>query len=97
MYIGGLPRSLSLSTLSSPQAAFKKRFVGCMKKLMMTNVENLLQRASLISSKGTKSGCLNECRVRNPCLNKGKCINRFSKAKCDCSGTGFEGQRCEKG
>lgn len=97
LYIGGFPSSLSLSQLSTPQVAFKKRFVGCIKRIMMTNTERVLERAVLIKSKGTKSGCLNECRVRNPCLNNGKCVNRFSKAKCDCSGTGFEGKRCEKG
>lgn len=97
LYVGGLPRSRSLSSLSWMGAAFKKGFVGCVKKLMVTTKENNLERAVLIKSKGTKSGCLNECRAQNPCLNNGRCINRFSKAKCDCSGTGFEGTKCEKG
>lgn len=97
LYIGGLPRSLILSSLSWMGAAFKKGFVGCIKKLMLTNDANNLDKAVLMMSKGTKSGCLNKCRARNPCLNNGKCINRFSEAKCDCTGTGFDGEKCDKG
>lgn len=97
LYIGGLPRSLSLKSLSWTEAAFKKGFVGCVKKLLITKTTTNLERAVLIKSKGTKSGCLNECRARNPCLNNGNCINRFSRAKCNCTDTGFEGEKCEKG
>lgn len=97
LYLGGLPRSLSLSDLSWTDAAFKKGFVGCVKKLLMTNTDNKQEKAVLVKSKGTKSGCLNECRVKNPCQNNGTCINRFSKAVCDCTGTGYEGTTCQKG
>lgn len=40
--------------------------------------------------------CSNKCTI-NPCLNSGKCVNLFTKSRCDCFGTGYEGATCKQG
>lgn len=36
--------------------------------------------------------------LSNPCLNRGECIQlRFGRYKCECTGTNFTGEKCEKG
>ena len=36
--------------------------------------------------------------LSNPCFNRGECIQlRFGRYKCECTGTNFYGQKCEKG
>ena len=36
--------------------------------------------------------------LSNPCLNRGECIQlRFGRYKCECTGTNFFGDKCQKG
>ena len=36
--------------------------------------------------------------LSNPCLNRGECIQlRFGRYKCECTGTNFYGEKCQKG
>ena len=36
--------------------------------------------------------------LSNPCLNRGECIQlRYGQYKCECTGTNFYGEKCEKG
>ena len=41
--------------------------------------------------------CLDACQPSNKCMNGGKCQNFFSGYRCDCLGTGFEGEFCNEG
>ena len=36
--------------------------------------------------------------LSNPCLNRGECIQlRYGRYKCECAGTNFYGDKCQKG
>lgn len=37
---------------------------------------------------------IDDC-VGDPCLNGGQCIDQLGGFRCDCSGTGYEGENCE--
>lgn len=39
--------------------------------------------------------CADKCSD-NKCLNKGRCVNQFVKSKCDCFGTGYQGETCKQ-
>jgi len=48
----------------------------------------------VLKGESVAPGCLNQCATQNPCENSGKCINMFTRAACDCFGTGYDGVRC---
>ncbi|EDO36419.1 predicted protein, partial [Nematostella vectensis] len=96
LYFGGLPRSLSISTLSFPAVVFAKRFTGCIKDVEIQTGNGVQEELRLVESKGRVRGCRNACRS-NPCQNGGRCINKIWSSACDCSGTGFYGNQCTEG
>jgi len=44
------------------------------------------------------SGCFDKCVVEPTltCLNRGRCLNLYTRTGCDCRGTGFTGVTCTK-
>ncbi len=73
------------------------RFVGCIKDLVYD--EGSFPRSPrIIEAQEVDRGevCLDACQPGIKCMNNGICNNYFLSYKCDCLGTGFDGDYCEK-
>jgi len=78
--------------------------VGCHKEFPFktrTECEASLKDHLTAQSQKQKGGRglnveLDPC-LSNPCLNRGECIQlRFGRYKCECTGTNFYGEKCQK-
>ncbi|XP_078602889.1 axotactin-like isoform X1 [Branchiostoma floridae x Branchiostoma japonicum] len=92
VYLGGLPdghahRHHVLSRYS--------QFVGCMR-----NVQFLLDGSNRtltpVRQVGIQNSCIDRCQDNTVCQHGGACVNQYYRTTCDCYGTGYEGQFCEK-
>ncbi|XP_002159075.2 axotactin isoform X1 [Hydra vulgaris] len=92
LYIGGLSEEKTKSSFGF--AKLKPRFVGCIESLQYSSGNTYLKPAqTFLKSERIAPNCLDSCSL-NTCANKGKCINLFTRAACDCFGTGFTGEIC---
>ena len=82
---------VSMSLLSSPS----NHFYGCMGDIHFYSDSEDLQ-VPLHDKAGVELGCMNQCEVGNQCVHGGQCINHYTHTTCDCFGTRYEGQFCEK-
>ena len=53
-----------------------------------------LDKVKLQKSHNTEDTCHGACN-KVGCYNGGRCIDRIWHSECDCSATGFEGDRCK--
>ncbi|XP_029429832.1 contactin-associated protein 1 [Rhinatrema bivittatum] len=78
-------------------AEYKLRpFLGCLRGLRMNGVTlNLEGRVN--DTEGILLNCTGHCHnPQLPCLNGGRCVERYSHYTCDCNLTAFEGPFCTK-
>lgn len=75
-------------------------FTGCIKNVLLGNDLTSIRKVMLldIDLKYEEKMCTMKdlCLPSKPCINNGRCVQQPSKAVCDCKGTGYTGQHCEK-
>ena len=75
---------------------FLNRFVGCIKDLRYGSGSLAAVPVKKVYKVGSVAfECADKCSD-NKCLNKGRCVNQFVKSKCDCFGTGYQGETCKQ-
>ena len=64
----------------------------------MVNILGSMKIFALLLSEGIMENLKIDPCLSNPCLNRGECIQlRYGQYKCECTGTNFYGEKCEKG
>ena len=97
VYVGGLPKAMDISVLTSIRVLFESRFLGCVQDVRHGNGSSTDGPESLAGSAGMSSECKDACKPLNPCRNRGVCVNKFANAECLCAGTGYRGEMCQEG
>jgi contactin associated protein-like 2 len=68
-------------------------FVGCMRAFQVNGQLVDLKYHALQGMYGISPDCIGKC-TSNPCLNGGRCNERWSTYDCDCTFTPFRGPIC---
>ncbi|XP_046578022.1 LOW QUALITY PROTEIN: contactin-associated protein-like 2 [Haliotis rubra] len=71
-------------------------FVGCLSDIQYTREDDILIAIPVDESNSATEGCSDLCKGDNQCLNGGTCVNLYTSTRCDCFGTEYEGERCDK-
>ncbi|XP_019619326.1 PREDICTED: contactin-associated protein-like 3B [Branchiostoma belcheri] len=92
VYLGGLPdghdhRHHVLSRYS--------QFVGCMRNVQFL-VDGSNRTLTPVRQVDVQNTCIDRCQNNDVCRHGGACVNEYYRITCDCYGTGYEGQFCEK-
>ncbi|KAI8495819.1 hypothetical protein Bbelb_262350 [Branchiostoma belcheri] len=92
VYLGGLPdghdhRHHVLSRYS--------QFVGCMRNVQFL-VDGSNRTLTPVRQADVQNTCIDRCQNNDVCRHGGACVNEYYRITCDCYGTGYEGQFCEK-
>ncbi|XP_073461200.1 neurexin-2-beta isoform X17 [Aquarana catesbeiana] len=102
MYLGGLPEPREDLQLPPEvwTASLGLGFVGCIRDLFVDGKSRDIRR--LAESSGTASVapfCTRETQrhcTNSPCRNGGQCREGWNRFICDCVGTGYLGETCER-
>lgn len=102
LYIGGLPANYMgrLSMLSLPSILFEPRFRGSIRNLRLSHCGRIPENVEMLDYDGVKTTDADKCanlNAVNRCQNRGVCISTDNGYFCDCTRTGFIGDRCEIG
>ena len=89
--------------------SYDRGFHGCIASFYM-NQTNLIFTKSIyqnlmsiaIAHDGVVEGCQKDSQhqivcLKNTCYSGGRCIQQWSRIRCDCTMTTFIGERCDKG
>lgn len=71
-------------------------FIGCMKDLKFENSAGKYVAVKINTQQNMTQGCQNMCYTESPCQYNSTCINHYYYVTCECFGTDYEGQFCEK-
>ncbi|XP_068116171.1 neurexin-2-beta isoform X7 [Hyperolius riggenbachi] len=102
MYLGGLPEPREDLQLPPEvwTASLGLGFVGCMRDLFIDGKSRDIRRLSeLTGSAGVAPFCTRETLrhcTNSPCRNGGQCREGWNRFICDCVGTGYLGDTCER-
>lgn len=104
LYLGGLPEGGRVDLPLPPEvwtAALRAGYVGCVRDLFIDGrSRDLRGLAEAQGAAGVAPFCsretLKQC-ASAPCRNGGVCREGWNRFVCDCIGTGFLGQVCERG
>lgn len=83
-------------------APYQPRYAGSVRNLALVNcTTGRAQLAQILGGVGTQFQGRDWCQRALPnaapiCLNNGLCANTDFGPRCDCSGTGYKGRRCEE-
>ncbi|XP_066913033.1 axotactin-like isoform X1 [Clytia hemisphaerica] len=93
LFVGGLSEQKQLTAFGA--ISFMSRFFGCIKDLRYSSGTMKTKPAlELLKGQSVATGCIDKCKEENPCQNAGRCVNLFTRAGCDCFGTGYGGAVC---
>ncbi|KAM4721028.1 neurexin-2-beta isoform 14-T14 [Rhinophrynus dorsalis] len=102
MYLGGLPEPREDLQLPPEvwTASLGLGFVGCIRDLFVDGKSRDIRRlAELSGSPGLSPFCTRETQrlcTTSPCRNGGQCREGWNRFICDCVGTGYLGDTCER-
>uniref|UniRef100_A0A8C0PB42 Protein crumbs homolog 1 n=1 Tax=Canis lupus familiaris TaxID=9615 RepID=A0A8C0PB42_CANLF len=99
-FLGGLPggmTSYGIALLNIYNLPSTPSFVGCLQDVKIDSNHITLEDISSSSSLNVKAGCERKdwCE-RQPCQNRGRCINLWLNYQCDCYRP-YEGPNCLRG
>ena len=97
LFIGGVPASMPVTSLSNEEVKFAARFEGHVRNLkyLVSERPKRWYRPELLVPSGILEDPSDLCGSDDWCLNHGLCVSYEKMAKCDCSGTGYTGLTCE--
>ncbi|XP_075693566.1 neurexin-2-beta isoform X10 [Rhinoderma darwinii] len=102
MYLGGLPEPREDLQLPPEvwTASLGLGFVGCIRDLFVDGKSrDIRQLAELSGASGVALLCTRETQrhcTNSPCRNGGQCRDGWNRFICDCVGTGYLGDTCER-
>ncbi|KAM4617802.1 neurexin-2-beta isoform 12-T12 [Discoglossus pictus] len=102
MYLGGLPEPREDLQLPPEvwTASLGLGFVGCFRDLFVDGKSRDIRRmAELMAVSGVAPFCTRETQrlcTTSPCRNGGQCKEGWNRFICDCVGTGYLGDTCER-
>ncbi|XP_040265307.1 neurexin-2-beta isoform X1 [Bufo bufo] len=102
MYLGGLPEPREDLQLPPEvwTASLGFGFVGCIRDLFVDGKSRDIRRLAEISgAAGVAPFCTKETQrhcTNSPCRNGGQCREGWNRFICDCVGTGYLGDTCER-
>ncbi|XP_073434537.1 neurexin-2-beta isoform X8 [Dendrobates tinctorius] len=102
MYLGGLPEPREDLQLPPEvwTASLGLGFVGCIRDLFVDGKSRDIRRLSEVSgAAGVTPFCTRETQrhcTNSPCRNGGQCREGWNRFICDCVGTGYLGDTCER-
>ncbi|XP_063801299.1 neurexin-2-beta isoform X13 [Pseudophryne corroboree] len=102
MYLGGLPEPRDDLQLPPEvwTASLGLGFVGCIRDLFVDGKSRDIRRLSELSgAAGLAPFCTRETQrqcTNSPCRNGGQCREGWNRYICDCVGTGYLGDTCER-
>ncbi|XP_069594808.1 neurexin-2-beta isoform X29 [Ranitomeya imitator] len=102
MYLGGLPEPREDLQLPPEvwTASLGLGFVGCIRDLFVDGKSRDIRRLSEVSgAAGVAPFCTRETQrhcTNSPCRNGGQCREGWNRFICDCVGTGYLGDTCER-
>ncbi|XP_017948954.1 neurexin-2-beta isoform X8 [Xenopus tropicalis] len=102
MYLGGLPEPREDLQLPPEvwTASLGLGFVGCIRDLFVDGKSRDIRRlAELPGAPGLAPFCTRETQrqcTSSPCRNGGQCREGWNRYICDCVGTGYLGDSCER-
>ncbi|KAM3919730.1 neurexin-2-beta isoform 11-T11 [Leptodactylus fuscus] len=102
MYLGGLPEPREDLQLPPEvwTASLGLGFVGCIRDLFVDGKSRDIRRlAELSRGEGVAPFCTRETQrhcTTSPCRNGGQCREGWNRFICDCVGTGYLGDTCER-
>jgi len=79
-----------------------EHFVGCLRNIRLRGgpTESELSYVTPFTAavfRDIKEGCIDRCLSEgNACRNGGRCINLYDRTECDCFGTNYEGENCDR-
>ncbi|XP_036355728.1 contactin-associated protein-like 4 [Octopus sinensis] len=92
-----LPSSIYYGGTDVPQSSDFISFIGCLKDLMYENSDGDYIHVPIEASQNVTEGCHHQCdEEENPCQHNSTCINHYDHVTCECFGTDYEGELCEK-
>uniref|UniRef100_A0A0L8FVR8 EGF-like domain-containing protein n=2 Tax=Octopus bimaculoides TaxID=37653 RepID=A0A0L8FVR8_OCTBM len=92
-----LPSSIYYGGTDVPQNSEFISFIGCLKDLMYENSDGDYIHVPIETSQNVTEGCHHQCdEEENPCQHNSTCINHYDHVTCECFGTDYEGELCEK-
>lgn len=103
MYLGGLPEPREDLQLPPEvwTASLGLGFVGCIRDLFVDGKSRDIRRlAEASGAVGVAPFCTRETQrhcTNSPCRNGGQCREGWNRFICDCVGTGYLGDTCERG
>ena len=78
----------------------KPGFTGCIKDVYLgnelTSITKVMNLGTDLKYEEEQCKMKDYCLPSQPCANKGRCIQKPTKAVCDCQGTGFTGTFCQQ-
>ncbi|XP_063294610.1 neurexin-2-beta isoform X19 [Pelobates fuscus] len=102
MYLGGLPEPREDLQLPPEvwTASLGLGFVGCIRDLFVDGKSRDIRRlAESLATPGVSPFCTREAQrqcTSAPCRNGGQCREGWNRFICDCVGTGYLGDTCER-
>ncbi|KAM4018312.1 neurexin-2-beta isoform 9-T11 [Anomaloglossus baeobatrachus] len=102
MYLGGLPEPREDLQLPPEvwTASLGLGFVGCIRDLFVDGKSRDIRRLAEVSAtSGVAPFCTRETQrhcTTSPCRNGGQCREGWNRFICDCVGTGYLGDTCER-
>ncbi|XP_057311310.1 neurexin-3-like isoform X2 [Hydractinia symbiolongicarpus] len=93
VFFGGISKQMAADVVDKRVRALP-RFIGCIEDIRFkSGSADAFGKNKIEASDGVQNGCLDACKNK-VCPNQGKCVNRFTTAKCNCIGTGYHGKNC---
>ncbi|XP_050401820.2 axotactin isoform X2 [Patella vulgata] len=90
-----LPSTISYGATNASNSQEFFHFIGCLSDMKYEREDSILIDIPIQTIAGITRGCNDLCADNNQCQNGGRCINMYTRTKCDCFGTNYEGNRCD--
>ena len=92
--VGGIPPS-AIATIGDPAVAAEPTFRGHIRNINVKVKGRRWKNLELLEKDGVQEDPTDLCSNIDPCLNGGLCYSDDQSSRCECTGTGYDGELCE--